>query len=179
MANSTGTIYADKQQPIVEEGSYSGVSQADFTDLDTRYFVYELEVYNAYSTSASTIRMRTSSDNGSTFDATGYTFIQEGNGITFGPTVQGFNGQTNIETNYAGNGGVNTPRLNQTYIIWQPLEADYTNIYIRNWGNTTTPEVWSGFTCGIRASAALVNAFRLYPFAGVLTFDYTLTGWRV
>lgn len=179
MGNSTGTIVVDKTQPIVEQGSYSGVAQADFTDLDTRYLIYELDVYRwRTSTSGTLCYMRTSTDNGSSFDTTSYAYLQEGLGTSFALAAQAFTGQTFVETNYAGAGNGANVDLYQTYTIWKPRGADYTNVFLRNWGTTTTPELWAGFTGGIRQVAEDVNAFRLYPSSGTATFDYTLTGWR-
>ena len=164
-------------------GTVSGATPLNFTDLPTGYFRWDLVFENlAPANDTVELRLRTSTDNGSTFDSSAgnYSwgaFHQDGSNTWAGADSQA---DTAIQIGTASQfGSASDEEMSGMISIYNPAAANFTRVTWEISGNTSSPEHRYVAGGGQRESAADVDAFQLQFSAGnIATMSYVLYGWK-
>lgn len=152
----------------------------EFTNLNINYSCYQLEIDSLTSTSAgSSIRVRTSSNNGSTYDAgtTDYTVGITGNTFSNGNTSFASTGISSILIKIgflpiaAGLG------MGSQVIFYNPAKSSSMMVLTaKSASPSTTIQGFQATTGGVRDNIGVVNAIQLSPALGTFTGTFTLYG---
>tara|TARA_Y100000310_G_scaffold344706_1_gene458914 strand:+ start:196 stop:1605 length:1410 start_codon:yes stop_codon:yes gene_type:complete len=156
----------------------SGASSADFTDLSSTYAAYKI-IYTDLTNSVDSIELyiRTSTDNGSTFDssASDYAYVN-GQVTTSGiSAVTGSTGSNVLRIN-SSNGNATNETHSGEVTIFDPSNTSYTNIVFNTHMTDTGGAPRNQFGSGRRKSTTAVDAVRIFPSSGTITGTFTLYG---
>jgi len=190
-ASGESLVGGGSSMEIIAQGSVSAAASLDFTDLSATYRQYHL-VFDAFrpASDLNSGYVRTSADNGSTYDASAgnYQFGIDGvyNDQTSSGTAvlsgSGYNGTTQIQINPSSTnfGNATSEKGAGEIKIYNPLSTDKTHIsFIVSGLNALAGRQWSVTGAGLRDAAAAVNAFRvLFSSGNISTMNYTLYGLR-
>lgn len=153
----------------------SAAASVDFTGLSSDYEFYEIEFHNVTRTGA--LWVRTSTDNGATFDAGASDYVYAVSGYTASVTGTSNTGDAQIlcGLNIGATSGTSNGRLkisghatSNNKVISGQIGA-YTST-----GPFATVAVWFG----ARLSSTVVNAVRLLPSTGTISGTFMLFGVR-
>lgn len=151
---------------LIDSFSASGsITSIDFTDLTSTYFMYLLVVDNFTDPAGfGNLAIRTSTDNGSTFDNGSTDYFWTGWQLNSGGSISACKG---IETSYAvcvntvGNG---TNDTGSAYLwIFNPSASDYTRMYGKGGAVSSGSLIGDSWLEG-RAQSTAVDAIRLVTF---------------
>ena len=168
------TAYADAAKSIgdwvlITSSAASASASIAFTGLSSTYDLYMVEIYNAIpSVSGSVLTLHTSSNNGSSYDVAGSSYV--------GTTVSIFNTTTSPSA-VAGNsidlcnlGVVNTREgYSGTVLITAPSATARCNIRAQGQYSWSTTLHAVALLAAYRDSVAAVNAIRFSFFSGNIT----------
>lgn len=156
---------------FVSSATASSSATIDFTGLSSTYAVYVVEMVSVVPATGSYLLMRTSSNNGSSYDTTGYLYSHLGTVSTnagvnvdssFGSIghISVTNNQSTISTTASNSG-----QSGLVYII-DPAASNYTQILISETHFTNATTVAQSHGSGVRSSTSPVNAVRFYMDSG-------------
>jgi hypothetical protein len=166
---------------FIETQTASASASVDFTDLTSAYIAYRL--YFSTSIPASdgvNLLLRTSADNGSTYDAgTGYDLAYQEVAMNGGAQT-GTGNQAASAVTISNNTGTAANESNSGYIdIINPAAATYTNVFYCNRRTDSIGARYYSTGTGFRISAAAVDAFQLlYSSGNIESGVYTLFGQK-
>ena len=166
---------------LIARGSASGVSSLDFTDLSGTYSCYELIISNLEpGTDAVTLVLRTSTNNGSSFDsgASDYGWMVGLSSVA--DAWAGTNDQTAASISLSsasllGNGSNESSAF--SIKVFDPADASRTRVVSQGAITSTTGNVHLNTSAGARLSNTAVDAFQILVSSGNLSCDYVLLGY--
>ena len=138
-----------------------------FTDMDTGNYSFRVEYDLTLSNNNVNVSIRTSSNNGSSYDSgsTDYYSNRKGNGAT--DTT--YNGISSMLLNGAGVGNDTGEGICGVFTIFNPSAAKYTRLVSRSVFTAHTGDQRVLLMGGTRQSAADVNAIQFILGAGTMT----------
>lgn len=157
---------------FISSATASSSSTIDFTGLSSTYDVYVVEIVSAVPATGSYLYMRSSSNNGSSYDTSGYEYSGLG--------TQTANSNVNVDSSFGAaafmpvsfNGGPVSNTFSDggcsgfVYIM-NPAAANYTQFLVSETHNGGSGGIHS-HGMGIKKSTSPVNAIRFYASAGNL-----------
>jgi hypothetical protein len=152
---------------FISSATASSSASISFTGLSSTYAVYVVELVSVVPASGSYLYMRTSSNNGSSYDTSGYAYSHLGTlslnaGVnvdsSFGAIgyISVTNNQSTISTTASNSG-----QSGFVYII-NPAASNFTQVLISETHCTSSTNVSQSHGSGIRASTSPVNAIQFY-----------------
>lgn len=164
-------VDANHPRVLLDTKTASSSSQLDFTGIDGTYDTYEFEIIDLDPSADTNIEVRTSSDNGSSYDsgAGNYAFGQATQPIT--NTITGY-GTSNTSIIITGGvlswGGASAGEaIAGTVKLYKPSGASYRKRF--QWflsGEDTAGNQQMSIGHGSRVSTSAVNAVRFFPSSG-------------
>lgn len=188
-AVSYGLLSAAAKNPSLEqavhkiaEGSISAAATFEITDLSSDYFMYELVFDNLQpATDAVTLLLRTSTDNGSSYDSGASDYAYMGFSGALANTYAGANDQahTSIFIGPANLwGSASNEHVSGSIRIYNPSAANYTHIKYDLAMAFSTGSQYNSGGMGARLSAADVDAIQiLFSSGNIASMNYTLYGY--
>jgi hypothetical protein len=160
LASSGGGGSSTSAFVFIESQTASSSATIDFTDLDSTYFAYKFVFSDIVpATSGSALRMRTSANNGSSYDSGSFDYAWLNN-------VTSDQFDTFISLSSAVSGTSTTGTAGEVLLI-NPSGTTFTHCEIFfNEFNSTTGRAESIFGGGFRISNAAVDAVRFYFSTG-------------
>ncbi len=166
---------------LVTSTTASGASEVTFTGLDSTAHVYEVRYSNVtFSTDGTSLRLRMSTDNGSTYDsgASDYDRLGEQLRVDAGTESEFFEGdESGDHINLVSGGSVGSAaneELGGCLTIMDPSDASYTKASWTSVFTNATPDFGFATGGGQRRTTTAVNAIQLYPSAGTVSGDFRL-----
>jgi len=166
---------------IAERVEFSGVSTVDITGFDSAKFDHYTLYLTLTNTTASTLmKMRTSTDGGSTFDsgATDYDHAAHRmiNSLTtyFGQSSTGDNTIDFLSSSVGT--AADGEAFNLILDIIRPQDTNKTSVRFETFFINNNTDTTHANGAGARISSADVDAIQIIPSAGVVTGVYTLIG---
>jgi hypothetical protein len=155
---------------FISSATASSSATIDFTGLSSTYDVYVVEIVSAVPATGSYLYMRSSSNNGSSYDTSGYEYSGIGTQTT--------NGNVNVDSSYGAaalmpvsfNGGPISTTASDSgcsgfVYIMNPAAANYTQFLVSENHYGGSGGIQSHGT-GIKKSTTPVNAIRFYANSG-------------
>lgn len=160
---------------LISTVNASAASTIDFTDLSSDYIAYQLFVSNLFaSVGANTPSIRTSSNNGATYNSTAGNYAYNRLFINNSGTVTGSSTTAGEIPIGIINDSIYGQNLTLTLVnagVASPAAIEWTlGTYI------STGYQYRGI--GFRVSTTPINAFRIFPSSGTLTGTFKLYGIR-
>ena len=156
---------------LISTATASSTANIDFTGLSSTYDLYLIELVEIVGASATGFRMLTSSNNGSSYDTTGYTYQSQAYLSTSPTYVNDFESAATYLNLWNNNGGnISTTAshsgLSGVVYLYSPASSAFTKYQgLLSWFSTATTIAW-GQVSGARLSTSPVNAIRLQMFSG-------------
>jgi len=178
----TGTT-ATEAWELIETQTGSGGNRIDFTDLSADYYMYVLKVSNmSPGTDTQLIQLRTSSDNGSSFDngASDYAYAYEENEHDTAETQLDTGDDADVRIRCAEGAGNDTNEMiSGTVYVFNPMGSGFTHFIFEFCQEQADGEQAFNVGAGVRLEAAQHDAFHI-KFGGgtVATGTYRLYGLK-
>lgn len=166
----TWSTLAGSALVFISSATASSSASVTFTGLSSTYAVYVVEMVSIVGASNAQLYLRTSSNNGSSYDTSGYAYS------TFGGQTS--NGNVNVDSSYgaigyisvSNNGGsisnvASDGGLSGVLYVMDPAASNYTQFLMSETHNTGSFGV-HGHGMGYRSSTTPVNAIQLYMSSG-------------
>ncbi len=169
----SSTALPAQSMQYISHNSFSGASSVEFTGLSSGYFAYRFE-FAKVTTSAdgATINLRTSTDNGSSYDngssdySWAYIYAYSGTADGDGATSDSA-GRASI-----GSGNATNEACATSVILFNPSDTNYTCYTALSAGEYTDGLGNLNSLVGRRLSTTAVNAVSFFPSSG--TFSGTV-----
>lgn len=151
----------------------SGASSLNFTDLSNTYSEYIVISRNFIATNNTAINVRTSTNNGTSYDSGTNNYVLSQMRVDTGGTISGFTTQfTEIQTGFTWTTNPNYFRLHLVNAGISTYPIVETTIGL------TVPNAQHARTIGWRQSTTAINAMRVFPSAGTISGTFYLYGVR-
>jgi hypothetical protein len=156
---------------LLATGTASNSATLDFTGISSTYDLYFIEVVEIVGASASYLRMLTSSNNGSSYDSSGYTYQSQGYISTTGSWTSDFNDAATWLQFWNNNCGTisttaSNSGLSATAYLMSPASSAYTKFQAQAvWFTSSSANSYANITGG-RMSTSPVNAIRFLMHSG-------------
>ena len=168
---------------LISTATASNDATVEFTGLSSSYRWFIVEISNlVVATDDVDLLMRTSTDNGTTWDsgASDYVFVHRGRRIS--ANLAGYNYAIDFMRITAGGstrsiGNATNENMCATVMLFNPSDTNYTFMQARSSWMAASGDFSSSCLSGIRLSAADVDAIQFYLDSGNITSGrFTLYG---
>ena len=177
MANST---ILRRPAKLTHSASLSTASTVEFTDLSTAYSMYKIVLTNIDKSSDGELELRTSTDNGSNYDAGASDYAWARTGITdsgaFGPSADSSDLWITLFDQSGGSG--TDENMSGVVYLYRPQDTKYTRIVGRFQGTDTGGDIFNKSVVGARLTAADVDAIQILPSSGTITGEIRVYGYK-
>ena len=177
------TISSNTEYVKISSSTASSSSSIDFTGLSSTYFLYVIECVNfAPATDATILQMRTSTDNGTSYDSSAGNYTYNGYGVDNSDALRtdGTTSATQMQVLGRSSDGLgNASNETHSCRIWlfNPSSTSYTKIITKGTFVQSNGDCWFHMTGGQRTSTTAVNAIRLFMSSGnIASGTFTLYG---
>lgn len=164
---------------LIETQSVSGASEIVIDDMSSEYRMYEIVITDlTVATDGTNLRLRTSTDNGSSFDSGGSDYTTKLRYSWGSSAYTQFYSTDGLPALALGLG--NDTNENSTLVlkVFNPSNASFTRIETTLYGRDGSGTFGEFVGCVTRLSAADVDAIRVFADAGNISGDVAVYGYR-
>lgn len=179
------TIATGSDYDKISASTASDSATIDFTGLSSTYFVYKIEITDLIpETDGTLLYMRTSTDNGSNFDAgsTDYRWCHVGVDNNASIKDEGSSGTTQMQIIGRTNdpiGNAANETCSATVFLYNPTDTAWTKVFCKSEFVRTNGDCWLMMAGGMRESTTAVDAIRfLMDSDNITSGTFTLYGLK-
>jgi hypothetical protein len=155
---------------FISSATASNSASITFTGLSSTYDVYMVEIINAVASTNAYLYLRSSSNNGSSYDSSGYMYTSIGSQSSNGNTNNDSSYGTTSFVNVTNNGGPISTTASEGGMsgfvhVMHPAASNYTFFKVSETHYGGSGQI-TGFGAGVRTSTTPVNAIQFYFSSG-------------